>query len=139
MGLNYTAILIAAALQFIFGAIWYTLIFGKLWGRMHGFDKLSKAVQRKMMSQMGPIYVLQFFVTLVMTLVVAIIALMLPQSLSVYTMASLLWIGLVVPTIVSSVLFGGTESKWIIKKIAVQAGASFFYLQIAVLVLDYFK
>lgn len=139
MMLNYTAILIATVLQFAFGAIWYTFIFGKLWGEMHGFNKLSKAVQQKMMSQMGPIYGLQFFVTLVMTVAVSILILVIPQGWNMYAIASLLWIGIVVPTQVSSVLFGGTESKWIIKKIAVQAGASFFYLQIAVMVLAYFK
>ena len=131
MELNYLAILLATVLQFICGAVWYSLFFGKLWGKMHGFDELPKEIQRKMMGEMGPIYGVQFFVTLVVTFVLALFIKVLPNGWNVYGMTSLLWLGFVVPTQASSVLFGGTESKWIVKKIAVQAGASLVCLLVA--------
>jgi hypothetical protein len=51
-------------------------------------------------------------------------------------MAAFFWIGFVVPTQVSGVIFGGTEPKWIAKKILVQAGASFICLEVAAIVLS---
>jgi hypothetical protein len=134
MELNYLAIFIATILQFIFGAIWYSFLFGKLWGKIHGFDKLSKEVQQKMMKQMGPFYGIQFFVTIVTTFVLAIFITNLPYW-NAYGMAGFFWLGFVVPTQVSAVIFGGTEGKWLLKKVLVQAGASLGCLMIAAAIL----
>jgi len=41
-----------------------------------------------------------------------------------YKIAFWLWLGFIVPTEVSSVIFGGTESKWIVKKITISIGGS---------------
>ena len=136
MELNYLAVLIATVAQFICGAIWYSAFFGKLWGKMHGFDKLSKEVQQKMMKSMGPIYGVQFLVTLVTSFVLAIFLYYQPEW-NPYAMAGFFWIGFVVPTQVSSVIFGGTESKWIVKKIAVQAGCSLLCLEVAATILHF--
>jgi hypothetical protein len=135
MELNYIAILIAVVLQFIFGFIWYGPLFGKLWGKIHGFDKLSKEVQQKMMSEMGPYYALQLFVTVVTTFVLAIFITNLP-GWNPYGMAGFFWIGFVVPAQVSAVIFGGTEKKWILKKIGIQAIAAFGCYMIAAAVLS---
>lgn len=138
MQLNYLAILLATIAQFIIGAIWYSALFGKLWGRIHGFDKLPKAVQQKMMKAMGPFYALQLFVTLITTIVLAIFITYLPHDWNIYALAGFFWMGFVVPTQVSAVIFGGTESKWIVKKIAVQAGASLLCLEAAAAIIHFF-
>jgi len=137
MHLNYLAIIIATALQFAAGAIWYGPLFSKLWGKMHGFDKLSKEVQQKMMKEMGPLYGLQALVTLVTTVVLAIFLAYVPDW-NPYALAGFCWIGFVVPTQVSSVIFSNTEKKWMVKKVAVQAGASLVCLEIAAIVLHFF-
>lgn len=134
MNINWGAIILATFLQFGWGAFWYTALFGKLWGKIHGFDKLSKEVQAEMMKGMGPIYGIQFLVTLVTTIVLAIFITYQP-SWNAYAMAGFFWLGFVVPTQTSSVLFGGTEPRWMWKKIAVQAGASLGSLEIATVVL----
>jgi hypothetical protein len=36
--MNYTAIIIAVIAHFILGFIWYTPLFGKVWGREMGYD-----------------------------------------------------------------------------------------------------
>lgn len=138
MELNYTAILLATFLQFVCGAIWYTAFFGKLWGKIHGFDKLPKEKQQEMMKGMGPIYGVQLLVTLIMTFVLAIFIEMLPQNWNAYGMAGFFWLGFILPAQVSSVLFGGTESKWIVKKIAIQSFSSLICLEVAALVLKSF-
>ncbi len=137
MDLNYPAILLATVLQFMCGAIWYSLFFGKLWGKMHGFDKQPKEVQQEMMKSMGPLYATQFFVTIITTSVLALFIAALPEGWNEFGMAGFFWIGFVVPTQVSSVIFGGTENKWVVKKIAVQAGASLLCLEVAAAVLHF--
>lgn len=124
MNVNLLSVAVATVAQFIVGAFWYSALFGKLWGKMHGFDKLSKEVQDKMMKEMGPIYGLQFLVTILTAYVLAVMVSVMPADWNVYMLATLLWLGFVVPTQASSVFFGGTESKWIANKIAVQAGGS---------------
>jgi hypothetical protein len=137
MEINYIEILVATIAQFIVGAIWYSFIFGKLWGKIHGFDALTKEVQQQMMKKMGPFYGLQFFVTIITTFVLTLFVAGL-QKWNAYGIAFHLWLGFVVPTQVSSVIFGGTEGKWIVKKIAVQAGSSLACLMVAVLILQLF-
>ncbi len=137
MSLNFIAIVVATVLQFIFGAVWYSALFGKLWGKIHGFDTLSKEVQARMMSEMGPYYTVQFLVTILTTIVLAIFIEYVPQNWNPYGMAFFFWIGFIVPTQVSAVIFGGTPREWIVKKIAVQAGAAFGCLQIAAAVLHF--
>lgn len=137
MGINFLAIAIATIIDFVFGAIWYGPIFGKLWGKIHGFDKLSKAVQQEMMKQMGPLYGVQFAVTLLTNVILAIFISYVP-GWNAYALAAFIWLGFVVPAQVSSVLFGGTEPKWIVTKISLQAGASLICLEIAAVVLHLF-
>lgn len=139
MQLNFLAILGASVVQFMCGAVWYSLLFGKLWGKIHGFEKLPKEVQQKMMKEMGPYYGVQFLVTVLMTLVLALLISVLPKDWSAFKLAGLLWLGFVVPTQVSAVIFGGTEGKWVVKKIAVQAGAALLCLEVGAGVLQLFS
>ncbi len=135
MEFNYLAIVIAVIAQFIVGAVWYGPIFGKLWGKIHGFDKLSKEVQEKMMKEMGPYYGLQLLVTIITTFVLAIFITSLP-GWNPYAMAGLFWLGFVIPAQVSAVIFGGTDRKWIAKKIIVQAVGSLACLMVAAAILS---
>lgn len=133
MQLNYLAILLATVLEFICGAAWYTF-FGPVWGKIHGFDKLPKAVQDKMVKEMGPYYGIQFLVTLVTTFILAIFITNLP-GWNPYAMAGFFWLGFIVPTQISAVIFGGTETKWMVKKVLIQAGSSLICIEAAAVVL----
>lgn len=123
MELNYLAILLAVAAQFGIGFLWYGPLFGKLWGKIHGFDKLSRETQDKMMREMGPYYGVQLLVTVVTTFVLAIFITNL-DGWNPYGMAGFFWLGFVVPAQVSSVIFSNTPKEWIPTKIALQAGAA---------------
>lgn len=130
MQVNYLAVIVATVVQFILGFIWYGPIFGNLWGKMHGFDKLSKETQQKMMKSMGPFYVLQAFVTLLTAFVLSLFITYQP-TWNAYAMAGFIWIGFVVPTQVSGVIFGGTERKWILPKLSILAVGSLLCLEAA--------
>ena len=123
MDVNSGAVLAAAAVMFVIGGFWYMVPFAKIWGKMHGFDKLSKKEQKDMQAKMGPYYGAQIVVTLISAFVLAHFIKALPD-VEFYQIAFWLWLGFIVPTEVSSVIFGGTESKWIVKKIAVSIGGS---------------
>lgn len=132
---NYVAILVASLLQFAIGAIWYTPVFGKLWGKIHGYDKVSPADQKKMMKAMPPFLVAQLLLTVVTTFVFALLASEFPSSWDIYVLAGLLWLGFVVPTQVSAVIFGSTPTKWMLAKIAIMTGGSLLCLEAAAAVL----
>lgn len=134
MTVNYLAIFVATVLEFVFSAVWYTPIFGKTWGKIHGFDRVSPEEQKKMMAKMGPLLGMQFLMTLLTTIVLALFVAGLPDW-NVYGVAGFLWLGFVLPTQVGAVLFGGTDPKWVVTKIAIMAGASLFALEIAAAVL----
>lgn len=137
MELNYLAILLAVAAQFGIGFLWYGPLFGKIWGKIHGFDKLSKETQQKMMKEMGPYYGVQLLVTVVTTIVLAIFIENLP-GWNPLGMAGFFWLGFVVPAQVSSVIFSNTPKEWIPTKIALQAGAAFVCYMAAAAILSSF-
>lgn len=137
MHVSYLAVIVASVLQFIVGALWYGPLFGKLWGRIHGFDALAPETQEKMKKSMAPLLVTQFLVTLVTTFIFALLLTGFAPGWNVYGLAFFFWLGFVVPTQVSAVIFGGTEPQWVVKKIAVSAGASLICLEVAATVLSH--
>ena len=52
INVNMTAVLIAVAANFIFGFLWYTPLFGKLWLREMGFDPNEKPPAKMMVRGM---------------------------------------------------------------------------------------
>lgn len=137
MQISYFAVFVATILDFVAGFIWFGPIFGKMWGKIHGFDKLSKDVQVKMMKQMGPWYGVQLAVTLLTNFILAIFISYVPNW-NAYALAGFLWLGLVVPTYASANIFGGTDPKWLAKKFMIQVGGSLIFLEIAAVVIHFF-
>lgn len=123
MDVNIMAVLVAAVAMFAVGGFWYMVLFAKAWGEIHGFDKLSKKEQSDMASKMGPYYGLQVVVTILSAWALAYFIVALP-NVPWAIVAFWLWLGFIVPTEVSSVIFGGTEGRWIAKKIAISIGGS---------------
>ncbi len=47
--INWLAVLSASLLAFLVGAVWYSVLFGKLWIKLHGFSETKiKAMQANM-------------------------------------------------------------------------------------------
>ncbi len=138
MELNYIAIIAATVAQFVVSAVWYMPIFGKVWGEMHGFDMLPPEVQKEAQQKMMPFLGLQFVMTLITTTVLALFIAGLPEMWNLYGIAGFMWLGFVMPTQVGAVVFGGTDPKWVVKKICIMSGASFLSLMTAVLVFQLF-
>ncbi|MCC2631943.1 MAG: hypothetical protein K0S20_642 [Patescibacteria group bacterium] len=137
MEVNVLAVAAATAAQVVVGGLWYSLVFGNIWGQMHGFDKLSKEKQKEMAGKMGPFYFLQVLVTILTSIVLAELVTITPEY-SAYMLAFLLWLGFVVPAQYSNVAFGGTESKWMLKKLLILGSGSLIALLVATAVLQQF-
>lgn len=131
------AIILASIAEFIVGAIWYTPIFGNIWGKIHGFDptKMSKDEVKEVQKQMAPMLLVQLIGTVVTTIVLAKVIEAFP-AYSVFEVAALVWVGFFVPTQVSAVIFGGTKSPWVLKKILIMTGGSLACLLAAAAVLQ---
>ncbi|HUO50602.1 MAG TPA: DUF1761 domain-containing protein [Candidatus Paceibacterota bacterium] len=135
MSINYLAVALAAIAQFIIGAIWYMPLFGKLWGKIHGFDLVAPEQQKEMQKGMWPYLVVQFIATIVTTIVLAIFITYLPADWNVYALAGFFWIGFVVPTQVGAVIFGGTKPEWMVTKTLIMAGGSILCLEAAAIII----
>lgn len=135
---SFLAIIIAAVVQFIVGAIWYMPVFGSHWARIHDFEKHDKKTQQEMQKGMVPLLLAQFLSGLVTTYVLAYIISIFSRQ-DAYIIALWMWFGFVVPTQVAAVLFGGTKPKWVFIKIAIMAGGSLVCMMATALVFNLFN
>ena len=116
--------MLAAVAQFIVGGIWYMPLFGKMWGQIHGFDQVAPEKQKEMQKDMMPMLVVQFVLALVTSAVFGVLVANIATDWSLYSLAGLYWLGFAAPSQISLVIFGGTEPKWVIKKILIAIGGS---------------
>lgn len=137
MEVNLLAVAAATVVMFIIGAFWYMVPFGKLWGKIHGFDKLSKQKQDEMQKAMAPWYGVQLVVTVVSAYVLALLIGLLPNE-SPYFVAFLVWLGFVVPTEASSQIFGGSPEGYVWHKIAISVSEALLHLLAAAWVISLF-
>ena len=124
MELNYSAIVVAAVVQFIIVGIWYAPLFGTTWAKIHGFDRLSPDVQKEMQKGMAPLLVAQFFMALITAAVLGLFHVSLPAEWHAFGMAGFFWLGFIMPAQVSAVIFGGTAPQWVMAKILISTGGS---------------
>jgi sterol desaturase/sphingolipid hydroxylase (fatty acid hydroxylase superfamily) len=135
MQVNIIAVLAATVAMFAVGAFWYMVPFGKIWGKIHDFDKLTPKQQKDMQAKMGPWYGVQLVVTLLSAFVLAGLISLLPQY-SPYVIAVLVWLGFVVPTEASAMIFGGSKPEYVWHKIFISIGESLLHLLIAAFVIQ---
>lgn len=128
MSISLLAVIVAAVTQFIVGAIWYMPVFGKVWGTIHGFDKISKEEQEKAQKKMLPLLGVQFLCTILIAGVFALLRQGFPAEWNVYGLAFFFWLGFILPTQIGAVLFGGTEPRWVVTKTAIMAGGALLCL-----------
>jgi hypothetical protein len=137
MDINLTAVLAATVAMFVAGAFWYGAIFGKQWGKIHGFDKLSEAKQKELQSKMAGPYAVQLVVTFFTAWVLAYAIGELPD-LSIWTLAFWAWLGFILPTQYSAFAFGGAPEGYVTQKLAISAAGSLAHVLVGVWVLSLF-
>lgn len=114
-----TNIIIASVAQFILGALWYSpLLFGKTWMSIMEVSHYSKEELQKMQKSMMPFYGLQFVLTLWTTFHLARLATVV-GGLSIYGLATWLWLGFIVPVQIACVIWSSTKRKFWVKQISI--------------------
>lgn len=137
MDVNIWSVLISTVVMFAIGAVWYSLIFGKIWSKIHKFNELSEKKQKEMQKAMGPWYAVQLVVTIISAWVLAVFIGLVPEQ-SPYAVAFLVWLGFVVPTTASNMIFGGAPEGYVWHKILITAGESLVHLLAAAWIISLF-
>jgi hypothetical protein len=119
--LPWMMIVIMTVAGFALGAVWHGPLFGKLWMRIHHGDKqFNEAEMAKLMVGMWKLMLAEFVATLFMVMTLAFLVEILPTYSGMH-LAFLVWIGFVLPTMTSTVIWGGDVKKYMATKIAVSS------------------
>ena len=93
--------------------------------------------QKKMQAKMGPWYGAQLAVTIASAWVLAIFISLLPEQ-SPFTIATLVWLGFVLPTTAGNMIFGGSPEGYVWHKIAISGGEALVHLLAAAWIISLF-
>ena len=109
-----TLILVSAVALFVFGSLWYTVIFGKVWSKLMNFtpEQMEQAKKGGMAGKM----VVMFILNLLTVLSVAYIA---PQVLAFsfgefFTTMFIIWLGFSLPLLMGGYLWEGKSWKLVL-------------------------
>ena len=136
MEINYWAVLACALASMILGSLWYGPLFGKKWMELNGVDPKDKAHLEKMRKSAGPLYLIQFLLTLFSVYVLAhFIAAW--KDASGVTTAMWIWIGFVIPTLAAAIMWTSesTKGKW--TRFFIQSGYQLLLFVVFGLILGY--
>lgn len=133
--MNVFAIITCVILSMIVGAIWYGPLFGKKWMKIIGVDPGNKSAVKKMQSSAGPLYGIQFFVTLFEVCILALFIEYTQQS--GILVALLAWAGFVIPSFVGALLWNNQSRSERITQLLLQGGYQFVIFMIFGLLLQY--
>lgn len=122
MTINYLAIILFTIVSFVGGSVWFSeILFGKIWMRIHGGNMRSSEELKIMKKDNKTFMIVEFFSTLVLNYILYLIVFETLTISSALTTTSLLWLGFVLPTTVSTVIWGMDAKRWMIKKIAISS------------------
>ncbi len=110
---NYLAIAAGAVFSMVLGAVWYGPIFGKKWMEIIGVNPDDQEAMKKMQKSAGPLYVVQFLLTLFQVLVLA--HLIADTEIAGGVERSLwIWAAFVIPTMAGAVMWTNQsrQLKW---------------------------
>jgi hypothetical protein len=125
--INWLLALGSTLLQAALGMVWFgPPIFGALWGKIMNMDmsklaKMSKEEKDKMNKEMGPLYMMQTIATFVATATLLILIKLLPQ-VNPYVLTSVLWLGFVFTSQVTTTVWSQTKPKYMVVQVAVSSG-----------------
>lgn len=109
--INYLAVLVAGIANMVIGFLWYGPVFGKVWISLAGFteEKMKEAKEKGMMKS----YVVALLGSLVTAYVLAHFALRWGATGvgGAFELAFWIWLGFIVTTLLSSVLWEGKPVK----------------------------
>ena len=136
--INWWAIIVSAIVSMIIGSIWFGPLFGKKWSEVMGvdFDSKSEEEKKAMMKMMGPMYALQFILSLLTLYILAhYIAGWQPQpgAMGGIINALFIYVGFIVPTLAGNAMWSGKTKRLALNMFWINAG---YNLIIYVIIID---
>ena len=138
MTVNYWAIALGAVLSMVIGGIWYGPLFGKKWMEIVGVDPTDLEARKKMQKSAGPLYAVQFVLTLFQVLVLAHLV---ADTKLVGGLERSLWIwaAFVVPTLAGGVMWTNETGKLKWARFLIQGGYQLLMFIVYGLLLQFWK
>ena len=110
MTINWLTLAVVVVLQYIIGALWYSVIFGKQWIDInHPEGKPSKEEMDRLEKAAMPYYGIQLALTIVTVGVQSYFVAMQPANW--FMTSILIWLGFLMPTVVQGVIWSDPKNK----------------------------
>lgn len=135
--MNIFAIIVCAILSMVVGALWYGPLFGKTWMRIIGVDPNNKSAVKRMQNAAGPLYFVQFVVTIFEVFILATLIEFTQRS--GLTIAFFAWAGFVVPSFVGALLWNNQSRSQRTTQLLLQGGYQLVIFMLFGLVLQYWS
>lgn len=138
LSINYWAVLVGAIFSMVLGAIWYGPLFGKKWMEIVGMDPEDTVAMEKMKKSAGPMYFVQFILTLFQVLVLAHLIAD-TQLVSGLERAIWIWAAFIIPTLAGAVMWTNDtkQLKW--SRFFIQGGYQLILFVVFGLLLQFWK
>jgi hypothetical protein len=138
LSVNYFAIVVGAVLSMVIGAVWYGPLFGKKWLEIVGATAEDLEARKKMQAAAGPLYVVQFVLTLFQVLVLAHLV---ADTTRVGGLERSLWIwaAFVIPTLAGAVMWTNEEGRRKWARFLIQGGYQLTIFIVFGLLLQFWK
>lgn len=136
--INYYAVLAGAVASMIIGGIWYGPLFGKKWLEIIGANEATLEARKEMQKNTGPMYGVQFILTLFQVLVLAHL---IAESTTPQAIQSALWVwaAFVIPTLAGAVMWTTEPSKNKWARFLIQGGYQLVIFLVFGLLLHFWK
>ena len=135
---NYWAIAAGAVFSMILGGIWYGPLFGKKWMEIVGVNPDDMEARKKMQKSAGPLYGVQFVLTLFQVLVLA--HLIADTEIAGGLERSLwIWAAFIIPTMAGGVMWTNETSRLKWARFLIQGGYQLVLFTVFGLLLQFWK
>jgi hypothetical protein len=121
MQINLWVVIVGAVLSMVIGFIWYGPLFGRIWMKIEGANPNDVEDRKKMQKGAGPLYAIQFLLSLVQVYIITLINTGLPLSASIHS-AILLWFGFSLPLVAGNAMWNNKPRKVKWTQFLIQAG-----------------
>ncbi|MEK7564137.1 MAG: DUF1761 domain-containing protein [Patescibacteria group bacterium] len=136
MDVNLVAVFVCGVLSMVVGFVWYGPLFGKMWMKVIGATEQDKEKKKEMQKKAGPLYLVQFILTLFQVYSLTYLATCWPKT-DMLKLSIFIWIAFIVPIIAGSSMWNNDSSKTAWTRFLIQAGYQLVMFVIYGLVLNF--
>ncbi|MEK7094431.1 MAG: DUF1761 domain-containing protein [Patescibacteria group bacterium] len=138
MEINYLAVLACGIFAMIIGFVWYGPLFGKKWLEVMGADVKDIATRKEMQKKAGPLYGIQFILTLFQAYVLAHYIQGWSEVSSVEN-ALWIWAAFVMPIVAGSAMWNNDSKRVAWTRFLLQGGYQLILFIAFGLILGYWQ